>query len=229
MINHQNNNYRYERKFFVENLSVQQVESIVKLHPAMFSEIYHQRFVNNIYFDSLNLESYFDNIDGSPHKIKFRIRWYGELFGHIEKPVLELKIKNGLSGKKESYQLPSFELDKTFNDLIIANAIDKSDVPEITKMKLKSLEPVLLNRYSRKYFKSAGGDYRITVDTNLDFCTVSNHNNSFLSKLFDDINVILELKYDQKMDDNANYITNYFPFRMTKSSKYVACVNKLYI
>lgn len=222
-------NYRYERKFFISELTKYEVESIVKLHPAMFSEVYHQRAINNIYFDSINLKSYFDNIDGSTHKIKFRIRWYGELFGHVEKPVLELKIKNELLGKKKSYSLNSFKIDNGFSSLTISNTIEKSDIPEIIKMELKSLKPILLNRYNRKYFQSGVRDYRITVDTDLVYYRIGCQGNSFLSKLTDDINVILELKYDQNMDHNANVITNCFPFRLTKSSKYVTCIKKLYI
>ena len=53
--------YRYERKFFISELTKDEVESLVRLHPAWFSEIYNQRFVNNIYFDSLNLTNYLDN------------------------------------------------------------------------------------------------------------------------------------------------------------------------
>ena len=79
--------YRYERKFFISKLTKYEVESLIKLHPAMFSEIYFPRFVNNLYFDSFNMKSYFDSVDGSPNRRKIRIRWYGDLFGDIEKPV----------------------------------------------------------------------------------------------------------------------------------------------
>ena len=37
--------YRYERKFFVTELSNHEVESIVRLHPAMFSAIFKARVV----------------------------------------------------------------------------------------------------------------------------------------------------------------------------------------
>ena len=39
-------NYRYERKFFISELTRQEVESIIRINPVMFSEIYHERFVN---------------------------------------------------------------------------------------------------------------------------------------------------------------------------------------
>ncbi len=42
-------------------------------------------------------------------------------------------------------------------------------------------------------------------------------------------NIILELKYNQDMDNGANYIVNCFPFRLTKSSKYVSGIESLYL
>ena len=37
---------------------------------------------------------------------------------------------------------------------------------------------------------------------------------------------VLELQYDEKYDEFANYVAGYFPFRMTKISKYVLGVEK---
>ena len=107
--------YRYERKYFITEITGKDIDYIVKIHPAMFSEIFHERSVNNIYFDSPELNNYFDNIDGNMYRVKSRIRWYGRTFGVIEKPVLELKIKNGLLGRKVSYSLDTFKLDGHFN------------------------------------------------------------------------------------------------------------------
>ena len=53
--------WRYERKFVIEGHYRAHVESMIKLHPAMFSEIFHERFVNNIYFDSMNMDNYLEN------------------------------------------------------------------------------------------------------------------------------------------------------------------------
>jgi hypothetical protein len=37
------NQYRYERKFIISELSRQEIEAHVRLHPAMFTEIHHSR------------------------------------------------------------------------------------------------------------------------------------------------------------------------------------------
>ena len=106
--------YRYERKFVIRDQSFQKVENLVKMHPAVFRQTFQRRFVNNIYFDSYNYKNYFENVDGDFNRLKIRIRWYGSLFGHIKKPILELKIKNSHLGEKKSFQLPVFEINQGF-------------------------------------------------------------------------------------------------------------------
>lgn len=221
-------NYRYERKFFISELTVYEVEALVKLHPAMFSEIYYRRYVNNIYFDTAGTENYFDNVDGAEIRQKFRIRWYGDLFGFIEKPVLEIKRKKGLLGSKESYELRPFRIGDDPDFTVIAAAINASDIPERIKMGLKAMTPMLLNCYGRKYFLSADGSFRITLDTDLSFYPMAGRNNFFFHKWLDDLNVILEMKYERDKDHLADNVASAFPFRLTRSSKYVSGLEQLY-
>lgn len=110
MENPRNINYRYERKFFVSNLDRVSAEKLVLHHPAFFSEIYHERYVNNLYFDYPAFQSYADSNRGNPDRVKTRIRWYGDLFGSIQDPVLELKIKRGFVGFKKLFPLNALEL-----------------------------------------------------------------------------------------------------------------------
>ena len=88
-------NYRFERKFYIEKFSKYDVLQIIKQNPYMFSEVYEPRFVNNIYFDSINLNSLNQNINGLSNKRKIRIRWYGRFFNSNIKAKLELKNKEG--------------------------------------------------------------------------------------------------------------------------------------
>ena len=102
--------YRYERKFLVDQLDQHQVMGLIKRHPSMFSEPFPPRFINNFYLDTANMEHYHDNVVGAADRRKVRIRWYGDLMGQIERPVLEFKIKHGLVGTKRNYPYPSFHL-----------------------------------------------------------------------------------------------------------------------
>ena len=221
--------FRFERKFVVAELDKPEVESLIKFHPSMFSEIFCERSINNIYFDTCSMSNYFANIDGLQQRTKCRIRWYGDVWGEVTKPVLEFKIKEGLVGRKESFRLNPFTLDEQFHVDTIYEVFKNSDIPDQLKLDLVSLQPTLLNRYSRKYFQSADANYRVTIDSNLQFYRIDPYANTFLNNLIDDHYVVLELKYNHDKEHLASTISSYFPFRMTKSSKYVSGIQKLYL
>ena len=222
------NKWRYERKFFISELNRHEIESVVLLHPALFSEIHHERNVNNIYFDSVDMANFFDNVDGNSRRVKFRIRWYGKLLGEIKKPVLEVKIKNGQLGGKLHYPLKPFQMDKNFTNDSAREIALSAELPSDLNQIMVNLNCTLLNSYTRKYFESGNKEFRITVDTGMKYINLSHLHNSYLSELNDYSHSILELKYDEACDDEAREITNCFPFRMTKSSKYVTGIEMLH-
>tara|TARA_B100000315_G_scaffold148401_1_gene137233 strand:+ start:890 stop:1591 length:702 start_codon:yes stop_codon:yes gene_type:complete len=218
--------YRYERKFHITNVFKENVKRLVLQHPAIFLEQFYRRNVNNIYFDTFKFKHYFDSVDGSTERIKVRIRWYGKLFGYIEKPVLEFKIKKGLLGKKLLTAIKPFTLynncsfQNVFNNLTYSEFYDLVDI--------KSLIPTLINQYSRNYYLSSCGNFRITIDSSMKYFLVSDIVTAPFLKITDNNSIILELKYDANNDYSSDRISNFFPFRMTKISKYVTGLNKLY-
>lgn len=216
---------RYERKFLISALSADEVESLVKLNPALFSELYEPRFVNSLYLDTPELKCYWDSIDGVSDRIKFRIRWYGELLGHIEQPVLELKLKNNTLGWKESYRLAPLSLSQPFSPKTVHDVFQASSLPPRLAADLLSLESVMIVRYRRKYFQSACRQYRLTLDRDLEFYRVD-PSSGFFHKLRDGVHTILELKYDGDQGRNVHHVTNSFPFRLTRVSKYVLGVER---
>jgi len=222
-----NYNYRYERKFLLDYLSRIEIENIVKLLPGMFGEIYHERFVNNIYFDSPDLNYYNDNINGSAKRKKVRIRWYGSLNGQVGKPILELKLKDGLVGGKISFNIDAFDFNGIISPNILIALIGNTNIPNEIKTELSFLQPTLVNRYMRSYYQTKDGKFRITIDDALSFFKPdSSMDYAKINNL--DNNVILELKYLQNMDSLANQISSKLPFRLTKSSKYVNGIDSIY-
>lgn len=218
---------RYERKYLITDYTYQDVEQLIKFHPARFSEIYHTRNINNIYFDTLGMNHYYDNVEGSPERLKVRIRWYGELMGEVTKPVLEYKIKKGLLGKKKSYTLHPFVLDTAFDQLQIEKAIAGNVLPLPVQNELLSLRPFLLNTYKRKYFLSADKKFRITIDYNLGYYQINYGRNQFIHKQYDHQATILELKYDAVYEPQAKMVSDKFPFALTKSSKYLQGLERI--
>lgn len=216
--------YRYERKFHIKNLSREEVISLVSLNSSIFNFSFKKRIINNIYFDNFNFKNYFENVEGDTDRVKVRVRWYGKLFKKINKPTLEIKIKKGFLGYKDSIPIENFKLK---NDL--TNIFDKINNSYIYKYyNLNSLNPVLLNSYCRSYYISNDKSYRITIDDKQSYYKIYKTNNSFNHSVKDNRSIILEIKYNDSKDDNVNFITNNFPFRMTKNSKYVNGVDALY-
>lgn len=212
-------NLRYERKFLAQNSSLADVSNVVKLNPKLFIKKYKERFINNIYFDSLNYSLYNDNLFGTSNRFKVRIRWYDNLLGKIEKPVLEIKNKKNLIGSKDRYSLDSFNLNKKTQIDELKDLINIENFPQ--KIKALNIFPVLINRYLRNYFESADKKYRLTVDTNLIYYSILGKNIFFNEPRKEEGLVILELKYGLEQNNYANRISNHFPFRKIKFSKYV--------
>ena len=221
--------YRYERKFYIDQLDGQEVLAFVKRHPALFSEIYPPRYINNIYFDHPLLGNYSDNIEGAPLRKKARVRWYQDLFGKVEGPTLEFKLKEGLMGTKISYPFPGFQFQNGFSGRYFRELIRSSNLPPEIILYLKTVEPVLANRYRRWYLATPDRAFRITVDADLTYIHLNKTNNQFLFQQTDRRSIILELKYPREHDPLADRISSGFPFRMTRSSKYVQGMERVYL
>ncbi len=204
------------------------MERQVLINPGLFSEIYSPRHINNIYFDSHNLRSYFGNVDGSMIRVKARIRWYGDLFGRVESPVLEFKIKCGIMGKKESFKGSSFIFDDSIDLYKIHDAVGLDQLPDSLREIFTPLKPVMVNRYRRKYFLSADKQCRITIDHQQSFRKIHSHSNSFFANAIQSGRIVLEVKYNYSHSEQIDQITGCFPIRMMKNSKYVAGMDYLY-
>lgn len=219
--------FRKERKFVIEGFGLAQVEAVVRSHPALFSCPFSARYINNIYFDTREFRNYRDNVAGSMKREKFRIRWYGEQYGQIKEPVLEIKIKRGLAGTKKYAPLNPLTLERGFTMEDIKVWLGESNLSPEYQEALRYLEPTLHNRYRRKYFLSADKRFRITLDDQLSYMNIPKLPGFFVRQEMEYSKVVIELKYDTENDGDASWITDHFPFRLSKNSKYVIGVKKL--
>ena len=92
-------NLRYERKFLISSYMKNFLIHQIKYSKLRFFEHHQQRFVNSIYLDTDNLNSYKQNIDGLQFREKYRIRWYGEFLNNGNM-FFEIKKKKNDLGKK---------------------------------------------------------------------------------------------------------------------------------
>lgn len=208
---------RFEKKYRIESEEVALVKQQLRLHPIGLRKIFPDRQVNNIYFDTPDLSTYRQNVAGINQRKKFRLRWYGEKLKQIKDAVFEIKIKDNELGRKEYTYFGSTQL---------------SDIQEITK-KINTthicdvlLRPTILNNYQRSYYGTADQKFRVTVDWDLRYAGL--HVAGQLLYLTPPENaVIVEVKYDAELDNAAERIFKYLPYRQTKNSKYVTGVENV--
>jgi len=175
------------------------------------------------------MTNYFDNVDGAMRRCKIRMRWYGEPFGEIARPMLEVKVKEGLVGTKHTYPLTAFNLDTHFCDRVFQRVLDESDLPPEARLALRGLNVVLFNRYYRHYYATRDGAFRLTLDSQLEFYKVNGlFGNQFAHRQVGTRDVVVELKYEIEQESQANRVAGYFPFRMTRNSKYVQGIERVY-
>lgn len=206
------NIFRYERKFIINNLSIPELENLLRLSPLKFKKKFFQRKVNSIYFDDYNSNSILENLDGNNFKTKFRLRWYGDK-KFIKSPILELKKKESYINSKELFQIKNFEKMKFSkkNIELILNQLKKKFMFLLNKSAISS------THYNRLYFISSKKSVRATIDFDINYFDIKNCIN--LNKYSKSI--ILEIKYLNKNDEIVRKNLENISFRISKNSKYL--------
>ncbi len=139
---------RLERKYYITSFQDYVLKPYIKLASSGLKEIYYQRKINNIYFDTDNLAFYKDNLVGAKDRIKLRLRWYGNQ--KMTKPNLEIKMK---------------EANLVYKLITPYNGELSLPIKEL----IKRLKPSITNSYYRRYFLTQDQKVRLTVDTRIKF------------------------------------------------------------
>lgn len=194
-----NTSWRFERKYELSPSEYLQFEKLMML--SDLQTLHPDRQINNCYFDNITNNAYTESVEGYSEKMKVRIRWYGELFNTVE-PVLELKLKQNYSNKKETFKLFETTIKDTFNWKQYTQEIKDYVLETYDFTILNRLEPVLINTYKRSYFSNFEKTFRLTIDRDLKFISPSNTLSHKSPQTID--SYIIELKFD-----NENYINNF--------------------
>lgn len=213
--------YRYERKYVVPFHMEPNLELILCRSRYGFREIFSERTVNNVYFDTSMFRFYHENMQGVSDRKKVRIRWYGN--GRLTGPCrLEIKRKVGLVGTKTVHPLVL-----SGEDIMRFDFLDGLSLPQELRFELGEIRPTLFNRYKRRYFLSADGRFRATIDKGLRYCHPGAWNSENAMGSSDGVSV-LELKYERDADPDAAYVTADIPLSLSKKSKYVTGISVVY-
>lgn len=209
---------RYEYKYAIPNVKLDTVLHNIRYHSAGFYEAYPQRRVNNFYLDTLNLDYFYQNVDGISRRRKFRYRWYGE-FEIATRAVLETKHKDNELGWKDIKELRREE---------ISSKESLTHHFRAQGLTLAELSPCLYNSYSRYYFVSSDGRFRITVDYNQHFGLPYYFDRPY-KLMYSDPTVILELKFDESDHPDRGIVMRELLYLRTKNSKYANGVTKIHL
>ena len=216
---------RYERKFVSSQPAL--VDALVKVHPAGFSRLHPTRWINNVYLDTWNLDSYNDNAAGVATRQKYRIRWYGADAREAVEAVLERKMKAGHVGMKQRVPLDVMPAGTLLAASGVRRVLAIALAGSALKSQVASLVPVLLNRYQRDYFGSCDGRLRLTVDRRQRYSPFRRVGGSAPTVWLHLDEVVLELKYAVGDDELAAHATQAFPFRLARHSKYVRGIDMI--
>ncbi len=158
---------RYEYKIPCELAECPQLEAWVRLQAAQWRVSYPSRQVNNVYFDSPDLNDLNANLSGVGRREKLRLRWYGPDLTRISGAQLELKCKSGVAGWKEIvFFAGALELTESSWPTLLDEL--RAGLEPRAKLWLDSRgAPALINSYRRAYYESPDGVLRVTLDTQL--------------------------------------------------------------
>jgi SPX domain protein involved in polyphosphate accumulation len=210
--------YEYKLSFPLEDYA--EVLRSLLSNSFLFSEIYNERLINNIYFDTIDFADFYSNVNGHSERSKFRIRWYGK--DKNVAAILENKSKVGEVGDKISYSI-----NKTLNPTMLDNISDFIDFEDMNvKLAFSNRRPVLLNQYIRRYFISYDHKIRITLDRDIRFGLPTFNPNLHTVP----IQVgILEIKCAIEDKLLIDQILQSLNLRMDKFSKYVSGIISQYV
>jgi SPX domain protein involved in polyphosphate accumulation len=162
-------------------------------------------------------------VDGISQRKKFRLRWYGALKPGGAWPARwEIKGRENIFNYKQVYELQGLEFQDLRGDLLTEQVLGHEAMPHGAKNQIRDLQPVLINRYHRAYYLSADRKYRITLDSEVEYFSADGK--AVAPLCFDresrNVGAIVEMKYPPENASEAYRITQRFPFRLTKNSKY---------
>lgn len=158
---------RYEFKIPCDAALLPEIEAWVRLHSAHWRVSYAPRQVNNIYFDSFDLQGLNANLSGVGRREKLRLRWYGGALGRVADAQLELKCKEGAAGWKEMSPFAgALALEETPWPALLAALRSGLDARARHWLAHYS-QPTLINSYHRAYYETPDGALRLTLDTQL--------------------------------------------------------------
>jgi len=224
---HNERDLRYEVKFATHAVQRYKLQRWLLDHAAGFTSPYPARRVNNVYFDTWDLQAYSENLAGISRRTKVRYRWYGDSAGPVP-GKLEAKHRRNRLGWKERFEVAMRVWTPGWSWLDFRYALVEQLSPAARLWLDANPQPVFINRYDREYFVSGDGLVRATIDTgqaafDQRFGTLPN----FRSAAVLQDTVVLEIKFAPEQRQLASQLLATVPVRLGRHSKYMNAVRAI--
>jgi len=158
----------FEKKFPVSIYNTDYLLDLLN-HVCLSDRKYPENEVFTVFYDTEDLEAYYESVNGNTVKSKLRIRWYGETHAAQTKGkevFIEVKTKKGLKVEKTRKQL--YLPAAYFDDMDLTDpfwqGLPEGILTELGWRNPARLWPVVLTRYRRSRFLDGVSGARIALD-----------------------------------------------------------------
>jgi len=216
-------NTRYEVKMTCSEVYLPDVRAWLRLHREGFCHSYPARRVNNLYFDTRELDCVSDNLIGTGNRAKLRLRWYGEDLEHAV-GMLELKGKVAQQGWKRISAPVTLDLNVgSWAELLPQLRAQTEGLFDVWLGALA--QPTLINYYWREYYESADREVRATVDWDqVAYEQISYPRPNLWRPAPSKHQIAIEIKADGRLHRRISDLLSTFPPRVGQNSKYASSV-----
>ena len=161
-------NLRHEHKFVYRNCDPRKIETIIEVNNKPVFHAGKESLVNSIYFDTPDLVSFYENLNGISKRFKLRLRWYD---AELPRSLCFFEVKRRMNRviAKERYPIAlSCPLHRLSLKELVAGLIRVLPETPGHLLRLRP-EPVVLVRYRRRHFvvSDIRQQIRLTVDRDI--------------------------------------------------------------
>lgn len=217
---------RYERKFELKRGYRNVFYNFLRCN--FFKEIYYERKINSVYYDTYNYDLYSDSINGLSTRNKIRARFYES--DYLSEVKLEIKKKEEYLNNKQYPLLVCKENGKLL-PLKFNNKLEHNLDIKIPAHIAFIYKPKIMVSYKRRYFLFKDRQLRLTVDYDIEFMKTNLHlKNIYIENKRSFNRDVIEMKYSDSYEINKNLIKsicNNFEIQLSRFSKYCSGIEMM--
>ena len=221
--------YRHEYKYIIQEAQERILHTVAQGVLLRDSHVREDGMytIRSLYFDDPYDSCFYENMNGTDPRSKFRIRYYNNDTTRIR---LEKKSKMRGMTNKTSCSLTEEECHQLIQgqQILLTDQMPAGKAELLREMQMRLLLPKVIVTYDRIPFVYAAGNVRVTFDKNI---TASTQTESFLDGNYRQRPVmaysqsVLEVKWDELLPLHIQQLLQLDSLQWSTFSKYYMCRN----